>query len=663
MTRLLLSSILLLGWVGLGQAETPVTFSDARLKELVEEELWVHDPTPSDMLGLIGLTANSQNITSLTGLEHAKNLVTLEMTHNRVSSLSPLAGLPNLSVIVFNTNEISDLSPLSGLKSLTIANLHANRISDVSPLAGLPNLHTLILRVNQISEISSLTDLPSLKTLHLEDNQISSLEGISRLSNLRELQVGFNRISDLSPVCGLKNLSYLDVHNNQVRDISCLTRLTSLRRLDLRNNPLNQSAYDEYLPQIQANNPGIYIERDSHAGHVLRVTSTAGGAVIDPGEGEFGYDYNAAVRLEAKADPGFKFAGWSGSYSSTQNPMFVTLTSDASVRATFVSLWTEIYVDDDAPGDPKPFDSQASDPLENGTFLHPFDRIQEALDVAADGTSIIVAPGVYRENIDLLGKKVYLTAIDLQNPHGGPCAVIEGQGNGPVVRIRPGSGDKCSLVGFVITKGTGYPAGAIDCTGASPTLANCLIVGNRCLDSGGAALRFENSQAVLIHCTIADNDAGFEGAALTLIDSNITMTNSILWGNSPQEIAKTIASKPLIRYCAVRGWWPDLGNLHADPLFAVRGVWVNRDKPEETLDSQNVRAIWTGGDYHLKSLAGRWDPVAGTWISDALTSPCIDSGDPQSPIAHEPMPHGNIVNMGAYGGTTEASKSPADPRL
>ena len=658
MTRLLLSSILLLGLAGLGQAETPVTFGDARLKELVEEELWVHDPTPSDMLGLTGLTANSQNITSLTGLEHAKNLVALEMTHNRVSSLSPLAGLPNLSVIVFNTNEISDLSPLSGLTSLTIANLHANRISDVSPLAGLPNLHTLILRVNQISDISSLSGLPSLRMLHVEDNQISSLSAVSGLQSLRELQAGFNRISDLSPVCGLENLSYLDVHNNQVRDISCLTSLTSLRRLDLRNNPLNQSAYDEYLPQIQANNPGIYIERDSHAGHVLRVTSTAGGSVIDPGEGEFGYDYNATVRLEAKADPGFKFTGWSGSFSSTQSPMSITLTSDAHVHATFVSLLTEIYVDDDAPGDPKPFDHRVSNPLEDGTFTRPFDRIQEALDVAADGASIIVAPGIYRENIDLLGKKVYLTAIDLKNPHGGPCAVIEGQGNGPVVRIRPGSGDKCSLVGFVITKGTGHPAGAIDCAGASPTLAHCLIVGNRCLDSGGAALRFENSQAVLIHCTIADNDAGFEGAALTLIDSNITMTNSILWGNSPQEIAKSAASKPLIRYCAVRGWWPDLGNLHADPLFAARGAWVNRDKPEEALDPQDARATWTEGDYHLKSVAGRWDPIAGIWISDAVTSPCIDAGDRESPLGHEPLPHGQIVNMGAYGGTTEASKSP-----
>jgi hypothetical protein len=648
---------LLLLLAGPGRAQMPVVFGDSRLREIVEEELWVYDPTPTDMLGLTSLTANSQGITSLTGLEHAKNLAVLEMTHNRVSSLSPLAGLANLSVIVMNTNEVSDLGPLSGLESLTSVNLHANRISDVSPLAGLPHLATLILRVNRISDISSLGSLPSLRTLNVEDNLISSLSAVSGLPSLSELQAGFNRISDLTPACGLENLSYLDIHNNQVSDISCLTGITSLRRLDLRNNPLNQSAYNEHLPQIQANNPGIYIDRDSHAGHVLRVTSTAGGSVLDPGEGEFGYDYNATVRLEAKADAGFTFTGWSGSHSSTQNPIFITLTADASVHAAFLSTLTEIYVDDDAPGDPKPLDNQRSNPQEDGTFERPFDRIQEALDVAADGVSIIVSPGTYRENIDLLGKRVYMTAVDPGNLHAGPSAVIEGLGNGPAVRIRPGGGARCSLAGFVITRGAGQPACAVDCTGASPTLSNCLIVGNRCFDSGGAALRFEDSQAVLINCTIADNYAGLEGAALTLIDSSITMIDSILWGNSPQEITKTGNSKPVIRYCSVRGWWPDLGNLHADPLFVERGAWVNRDNPDEMLEPQDARAVWMGGDYHLKSQAGRWDPAAQTWVPDTVTSPCIDGGTPENPVGHEPSPNGGIVNMGVFGGTTEASKS------
>jgi hypothetical protein len=44
---------------------------------------------------------------------------------------------------------------------------------------------------------------------------------------------------------------------------------------------------------------------------------------------------------------------------------------------------------------------------------------------------------------------------------------------------------------------------------------------------------------------------------------------------------------------------------------------------------------------------------------DNVTSPCIDAGDPNSPVAFEPFPNGGIVNMGANGGTGQASKSPS----
>ena len=65
------------------------------------------------------------------------------------------------------------------------------------------------------------------------------------------------------------------------------------------------------------------------------------------------------------------------------------------------------------------------------------------------------------------------------------------------------------------------------------------------------------------------------------------------------------------------------------------------------------------GDYHLKCQAGRWDPNTGTWVKDDVTSPCIDAGDPNSPVGGEPAPNGGRINMGAYGGTAEASKSPS----
>ncbi len=76
------------------------------------------------------------------------------------------------------------------------------------------------------------------------------------------------------------------------------------------------------------------------------------------------------------------------------------------------------------------------------------------------------------------------------------------------------------------------------------------------------------------------------------------------------------------------------GNISVDPLF---------------FDPAN-------GDFHLQSEAGRWNGSA--WVPDPATSPCIDKGNPASPYEWEPAPNGGRLNMGAYGGTPQASKSP-----
>ncbi len=75
------------------------------------------------------------------------------------------------------------------------------------------------------------------------------------------------------------------------------------------------------------------------------------------------------------------------------------------------------------------------------------------------------------------------------------------------------------------------------------------------------------------------------------------------------------------------------GDISLDPLFA------------------NASA----GDFHLKSQAGRWNGTA--WVTDAQTSPAIDSGDPADDYSQEPEPNGDRINMGVYGGTSEASKT------
>jgi hypothetical protein len=83
----------------------------------------------------------------------------------------------------------------------------------------------------------------------------------------------------------------------------------------------------------------------------------------------------------------------------------------------------------------------------------------------------------------------------------------------------------------------------------------------------------------------------------------------------------------------------------ADPAFVVSGTWSD----------PNTYAL---GDVHLKSKAGHWNPKTCTWVLDDVTSPCIDAGDPSSSLGYEALGRcGTVVDMGAYGGTLEASRT------
>jgi len=612
--RVLFALVVTLCLFGFAQAEEPVYFADEHLKAAVEEVLWTADPTPTDMLGLTSLNVTQRGITRITGLEYATNLEMLWIRWNYITDLSPLAALVNLKMLDAHGNQ---------------------NITDLSPLSGLTNLEELVIRDNRISDISPLAGLTRIKDLHLEWNQVSDISALAGMTDMKYLVLQGNRISDLAPLLGMHHLIHLNV----------------------KGNPLSEESLQTDIPQIRANNPNVWLEFEGRVLHHVRLSSTAGGSVGFPGEGLFVYEEGMEVDLTARPDPGFMFAGWSGTYSSKDNPLYFEVRQESTIRANFVSMQRTLYVDDDGSDDVRPGDSSGSDPAENGTAQHPFDRIQEAVEVAAGGATIVVRPGTYRENIDLLGKRVELTGFDPNDPGGSAWPVIDGCGSAPVVTFTHGEDPNCVLAGLVITGGKGTLAAAIRCSASSPTIANCLIVGNRATDQGGAAVHCTDSKAVIVNCTIADNYAGQDGAALRLENSPVLVTNSILWSDTPGQILGSGARSPSIRYSCVAGGWPGPGNIDADPKFASAGQWVNRDDPRVVVMPDDPNAVWGMGDHHLQSQAGRWDAKARTWAQDAATSPCIDAGDPGSPIGHEPPPNGGIINMGAFGGTAEASES------
>ena len=211
------------------------------------------------------------------------------------------------------------------------------------------------------------------------------------------------------------------------------------------------------------------------------------------------------------------------------------------------------------------------------------------------------------------------------------------------VVIGSGTNGTAVLDGFIITGGAanlsgsalGYgKGGGMYNSKGSPTLINCTFWANTAKDYGGGMYNSESSP-ILINCTFSGNSAKSGGGMYNESSSGPIMTNCILWNETPGQTFSNSLSRCIVTYSDVQGGCTGEGNINTDPLFA---------------DPNN-------GDLHLKSQAGRWDPSSGSWVIDDVHSPCIDAGDPASPVGLEPEPNGGRINMGAYGGTAEASKS------
>jgi len=167
---------------------------------------------------------------------------------------------------------------------------------------------------------------------------------------------------------------------------------------------------------------------------------------------------------------------------------------------------------------------------------------------------------------------------------------------------------------------------------SSPLLTNCAFSRNWA-GQGGAVANYRGGSPFIVNCTLTRNSAGVYGDG----DARANLTNCIVWGNGSSDEPSQIRGDAIVNYCCIQGWTGlgGTGNMSQDPLF---------------VDAN-------GDDYHLKSEAGRWNPVTDSWVEDNVTSPCIDAGDPSSPIGLEPFPNGGRINMGAYGATRQASKS------
>jgi len=206
--------------------------------------------------------------------------------------------------------------------------------------------------------------------------------------------------------------------------------------------------------------------------------------------------------------------------------------------------------------------------------------------------------------------------------------------------------------------------GGIYVTHSAPTIENCLIFDNHCdgpgSGFGGGGVCFNHgSPGQLIGCTVYGNDSGVNGGGVSINDnSNVEVINCTISGNSTLELGGGIFSgwtEPIIRNTIVEGnsgaggvffYRPDdmvleycnifdndsaafLGDTIPAGLGEIAYVNLNGDSCDAFfnifldpvfLDPQN-------GDFNLSE-----------------DSPCIDAGDPESPLD----PDSTIADIGSY---------------
>ncbi|MGB9148384.1 MAG: DUF1565 domain-containing protein, partial [Acidobacteriaceae bacterium] len=100
--------------------------------------------------------------------------------------------------------------------------------------------------------------------------------------------------------------------------------------------------------------------------------------------------------------------------------------------------------------------------------------IQQAIDQASAGDTVLIASGTYHENIDFLGK-----AITVEGS-GKPSATILDGGGDTVVAIHHGEGRSSILENLTVQNGAPitWQGGGIYISGASPTIQDDIIQNN-----------------------------------------------------------------------------------------------------------------------------------------------------------------------------------------
>lgn len=175
------------------------------------------------------------------------NLQKLTLANCGLSTVTGLEAAKELQNLDLNNNAIRNILSLGLLKKVTQINLSHNALDDLSALSTLSTLTELDVSYNGLTTLSPITSLTGLKVLIANDNMITDLAGFQQLTALQKLIFSNNKIADISPLAACIELTDLEFTNNAVKDISVLGGMNQLVNLNFAKNSVST------LPQWDKN--------------------------------------------------------------------------------------------------------------------------------------------------------------------------------------------------------------------------------------------------------------------------------------------------------------------------------------------------------------------------------------------------------------------------